>query len=338
MATLTSPPAADGSGPAADPTTGRGASARSRRRPAVPWWGRLQIGVPALVLAVFFLGPFLLMVRASFYRRVQGGFYEPAFVLESWSRLGTRFYLERALFSLEICLLAAAVTVVVAFPFTWFLTRMGRRTQVPLLIMLLAALTLSEVIVAFAWDLILGRASGVSNIAVWLGLMSEPRAWTPGYWAVLAGLSYIAFPYCVLTLYPGVSRIDRELTEAAETLGASPARSFWTVVVPLSRLNLIAGFLLVFVFTLGSFIVAQVLGRPEHWTLSVFISDQATFNSNVPFAAVMAIFLTVVSLAIVVATTWLGSRQAGQATEATVGGTTGGEVTVGGTTGGEVTG
>lgn len=113
------------------------------------------------------------------------------------------------------------------------------------------------------------------------------------------GLCYIAFPYCVLTLYPPLSRLDREVTEAAETLGASAWRTFWTVVVPISRPVIAAGFLLVFVFTLGSYLISAILGRPEHWTLSVFISDKASFNANVPFAAAMALFLTILSLGVV---------------------------------------
>ena len=129
--------------------------------------------------------------------------------------------------------------------------------------------------------------------------MDEPRAYQPGFLAVLLGLSYIAFPFCVLTLYPPLSRLDREVTEAAQTLGASPWKTFRTVVLPIMRPTLVAGFLLVFVFTLGSYLIASILGRPEHWTLSVFISDQASFNANVPFAAAMALFLTVLSLVVV---------------------------------------
>jgi hypothetical protein len=87
------------------------------------------------------------------------------------------------------------------------------------------------VIVGFTWSVLLGRAAGLSNIMVWLGLMDEARAYQPGFLAVLLGLCYIAFPYCVLTLYPSLSRLDREVTEAAQTLGASPWRTFWTVVV-----------------------------------------------------------------------------------------------------------
>jgi putative spermidine/putrescine transport system permease protein len=130
---------------------------------------------------------------------------------------------------------------------------------------------------------------------------------------VMLGLCYIAFPYCVLTLYPPLTRLDPEVTEAAQTLGASPWRTFRTVVIPIGRPSLLAAFLLAFIFTLGSYLIAAILGRPEHWTLSVFISDQATFNANVPFAAAMAMFLTVVSLGLVALVTVVETRTRGQA-------------------------
>lgn len=273
------------------------------------WAQRPLYLVPALVLVVFFVVPFGLMLATSFYRRVQGGFYEPAFTTASWERLASDFYVGRTLYSIRVCLIVAAITTTIAFPFTWFLTRMRSRGQVTLLVMILAALTLSEVIVAFSWDLILGRASGITNILVSVGLMDEPRALTPGLGAVVAGLAYIAFPYCVITLFPSLKRIDHELTDAAGTLGASPARTFGTVVMPLARSSVLAAFLLVFVFTLGSYIIAQVLGRPEHWTLSVFISDQALFNANVPFASAMAMLLTTISLAVVGGVSFAASRR-----------------------------
>ena len=283
---------------------------RAPRREPLGWGQRALVLVPALVLVTFFCVPFVLMLATSFYRRISGGFYEPALVLDSWSRLVSDFYLGRTLYSIRVCLLVAAITTAAAFPFTWFLTRMRSRWQVSLLVMILAALTLSEVIVAFSWNLILGRASGITNLFVWAGLMSEPKALTPGLSAVVAGLAYIAFPYCVITLFPSLKRIDRELTDAAGTLGASPAHTFRTVVVPLARTSVVAAFLLVFVFTLGSYIIAQVLGRPEHWTLSVFISDQALFNANVPFAAAMAMLLTVISIVVVGGVSLTGARRA----------------------------
>jgi putative spermidine/putrescine transport system permease protein len=260
------------------------------------------------MLLIFFLIPFGIMVATSFYHRVEGGFYVPGFELDSWQRLFKGVFLDRTVFSIWISLLAGAVCIAVAFPFTYFLTRMRRRPHVTLLIVVMSALSLSEVIVAFSWSVLLGRAAGLSNILVWLGLMGEARAYQPGFGAVLLGLCYIAFPYCVLTLYPQLTRLDPEITEAAQTLGASPWRTFWTVVVPIARPIIVAGFLLVFVFTLGSYLISAFLGRPEHWTLSVFISDQASFNANVPFAAAMAIFLTLLSLVVVAVVGVIESR------------------------------
>lgn len=268
----------------------------------------LVLALPVTFLLIFFVAPFATMVAASFYHRVSGAFYTPAFELDSWRRLFTHVFLERTVFSLVVSLIAGAVCVLIAFPFTYFLTRMRRRAHVGLLVLVLSALSLSEVIVGFTWSVLLGRSAGISNILVWLGLMREPEAYWPGLPAVLLGLCYIAFPYCVLTLYPSLSRLDRELTEAAETMGASPARSFWTVVVPICRPIIMAGFLLVFVFTLGSYLIASILGRPEHATLSVFISDQVSFNANVPFASAMAIFLTALALGIVALVTLIESR------------------------------
>jgi putative spermidine/putrescine transport system permease protein len=255
------------------------------------------LAFPVAMLVVFFLIPFGIMVATSFYHRVPGAFYTPAFELANYQRLLKPVFLERALFSIWICLLAGVVCIAIGFPFTYFLTRMRRHAHVALLIVVLSALSLSEVIVAFTWYILLGRASGVSNILVWIGLMNEPTAYQPSFEAVLLGLCYIAFPYCILTLYPQLTRLDPEITEAAQTLGASPWRTF-----------VVAGFLLVFVFTLGSYLIADFLGRPEHWTLSVFIANQASANANVPFAAAMAIFLTLLSLIVVAVVGLIESR------------------------------
>jgi putative spermidine/putrescine transport system permease protein len=92
-------------------------------------------------------------------------------------------------------------------------------------------------------------------------------------------------------------------------LGASPLRSFFDVVVPVLRNSIISALIMVFVFNLGAYVLPQVLGRPQHWTLSVLITDQAIFQSNLPFAAAMAIFLMLVSLALIGLTLMLGQRK-----------------------------
>jgi len=189
--------------------------------------------------------------------------------------------------------------VAVGFPFTYFITRMPRKAQVVWLVILVSVLSLSAVIVAFAWSIMLSQTAGVSNFFVWLGLMDKPVSWSPGFWALTCGMCYIAFPYTVLVLYPPLSRLDPHLPEAAQTLGASPVTTFFTVVVGSLRSAIVATLIMVFAFTLGTYLIPQILGRPQHWTLSVLITDEAIYRSNLPFAAAMSVFFMVVSLALV---------------------------------------
>ncbi|MBP2306659.1 ABC transporter permease subunit [Azospirillum melinis] len=254
---------------------------------------------PALMLVVFFVIPFGLMIAVSVARRIPGGFYEPDLVLANYERFLSAFFGGVLSFSLELAALVAVVAVGIGFPFTYRLARLPRAAQVRWLVFLLSILSLSEVIIGFAWSTLLSRTAGITNLLVAVGLMAEPQSLSPSFGALLAGMVYQAFPYTVLVLYPALARLDPALVEASRTLGASPLKAFFTVVVPAQRNTIVATLIMAFVFALGSYLLPQLLGRPQHWTLSVLITDQAIYQSNMPFAAAMAVFLVLVSLALV---------------------------------------
>jgi putative spermidine/putrescine transport system permease protein len=174
---------------------------------------------------------------------------------------------------------------------------------------MLALLSLSEAILGFAWSSLLSRTAGISNLFVWLGMVEKPFSMSPSLGAVLAGVSYIAMPYAVLVLYPILSRVDPDIEAAARTLGASPLRTFLGVLVPMHRAAIITTFLMIFVFTLGSYLIPQILGRPTNWTLSVQITDQALLQSNLPFAAALSVFLVLVTLLLVLTILLVGRRE-----------------------------
>jgi putative spermidine/putrescine transport system permease protein len=270
----------------------------------------LPVAFPAAMLAVFFGVPFGIMVAISFFRRVQGGFYEPDFVLANYGRFLSVFFGSVLGFSLELAALVAVICVAIGTPFTYLLTRMPRRWQIGWLVGLLAILALSEVIIGFAWSTLLSRTAGITNLLAAVGLVREAWSLSPSFGAVLTGMVYQAFPYTVLVLFAPVSRLDPSIVEAARTLGASPVRAFFNLVIPTLRNAILATIILVFVFALGSYLLPQLLGRPQHWTLSVLITDQAIYQSNLPFAAAMAVFLVLISLSLVGLATLLARREA----------------------------
>ncbi|GLR80948.1 ABC transporter permease (plasmid) [Azospirillum oryzae] len=264
---------------------------------------------PALMLVVFFVIPFGLMIAVSVARRIPGGFYEPDLVLANYERFLSAFFGGVLSFSLELAALVAVVAVGIGFPFTYRLARLPRAAQVRWLVFLLSILSLSEVIIGFAWSTLLSRTAGITNLLVAVGLMAEPQSLSPSFGALLAGMVYQAFPYTVLVLYPALARLDPALVEASRTLGASPLKAFFTVVVPTQRNTIVATLIMAFVFALGSYLLPQLLGRPQHWTLSVLITDQAIYQSNMPFAAAMAVFLVLVSLALVGLSLLIGRKE-----------------------------
>lgn len=264
---------------------------------------------PALMLIVFFVVPFSTMIAVSFFKRNPSGFYTPDFVLDNYARFLSMFFGGVLGFSLMLAVLVAVCCVCIAFPFTYLLTRRPRRVQTLWLVGLLSVLSLSEVIIGFAWSTLFSRTAGITNLFVAIGLMDKPVALLPTFGAVLTGMVYQALPYTILVLYPALVRLDPTLLEAARTLGASPIRAFFNVVAPALRNTIVATLIMVFVFALGSYLLPQILGRPQHWTLSVLITDQAIYQSNMPFAAAMAVFLVLISLALVGLTLLVGRRE-----------------------------
>ncbi|MBZ8117068.1 ABC transporter permease [Roseovarius sp. LXJ103] len=259
----------------------------------------------SVMIGTFFAVPFALILLTSVSTPDDALDYVYAFDLQHFERFATWFYIERALFSAGLCALIAVLSLLIAFPFTYMLTGFGPRAQNTWLIYILAQLSLSEVLIAFSWQILLSRTSGLANILVWLGLAEKSFSMAPSAGAVLAALVYLAVPFSVLLLFPALSRLDKSLIEAARTLGASPLRTFFTVVIPVTRSAIISSGVTIFVLTLGAIIVPQVLGRRQHWTLSVLITDQAIFNFNMSFASALAMVLLVLSASVIFAVTKL---------------------------------
>ncbi len=280
-----------------------------RREPARTLADYTPLFFPALMLIVFFVVPFSIMIAVSFFKRNPSGFYTPDFVFDNYARFLTAFFGSVLGFSLLLAILVAVCCVVIAFPFTYLLTKRPRAVQTLWLVGLLSVLSLSEVIIGFAWSTLFSRTAGITNLFVAIGLMKEPVALLPSFWAVLTGMVYQALPYTILVLYPALVRLDPTLLEAARTLGASPVRAFFNVVTPALRNTIVATLIMVFVFALGSYLLPQILGRPSNWTLSVLITDQAIYQSNMPFAAAMAVFLVLISLALVGLTLLVGRKE-----------------------------
>ncbi|MEL6331201.1 MAG: ABC transporter permease [Cyanobacteria bacterium J06633_23] len=159
------------------------------------------------------------------------------------------------------------------FPVAYWLALMApKRWRNLLLVLFILPLWTSSLLRTYAWITLL-RSSGVINLVLTtLGLPPQGLMNTP--WAVYVGMTYSFLPYMVLILYASLERLDLQLLEAAADLGANPRLAFWRVTVPQTLPGIAAGCLLVFVTSLGDFVVPTLLGGPNSMTISQLIYNQ----------------------------------------------------------------
>ncbi|MDP8983777.1 MAG: ABC transporter permease subunit [Pseudomonadota bacterium] len=262
-----------------------GAARRSRSRVAA------LLAWPTLALTGLVAVPFGLLVRISLASPDPSGMWTGAVTLDAYRDLLDGAFVRNLLYSLGLALLVAVASVAVGFSLTYFITRMRRQLQVVWLVFLLTTLSLSDVLIAFSWQVMLSKRAGLSNLFALMGMMDRPRSLAPNGAAVISNLIYLALPFTVLVLYPALSRLDSSLIEAARTLGATPYVAFRSVVVPASKRPLIVALVMSSVLTLGAYVAPIVLGKPEGWTVAVLIGNTALAGRNIPRAAAMALCL-----------------------------------------------
>ena len=278
---------------------------QERRRAYVALW----LAWPTLALVGMVAIPFILLLRISLAAPDPSGLWRSVLTLDAYGGLLNREFAGALAYSLGVALLVAAITVALGFPLTYLITRMKRRGQVVWLVFLLVSLSLSDVLNAFSWQLMLSKHGGLVGLLVLLGILSHPESLTPSNGAVWASLVYGILPFTVMTLYPSLSQLAPEVVEAARTLGASPPRAFRTVVIPMTRRPVLAAFVISTVLTLGAYISPLVLGRPQSWTLAVLIGNAALAGHDIPRAAAMSVLLLSAVASLAAGTVWVARQR-----------------------------
>jgi putative spermidine/putrescine transport system permease protein len=251
----------------------------------------LVLLLPGLFLVAFCITPVALLLQISLAHRDPGALWSAGLELTQYRRLGDSVFLRVAGYSLLLAAGAALLTVGLAFPSAYFISRMRRRAQVAWLVFLLGALSLSEVLIVFAFQVLLSSSGVLVKALLGLQLLDVPQSLYPNLGAMLTCLVYLVLPYVILFLYPAASQLDDEMPQAAATMGASPMGAFLRVTTPLMRIPLLTAAALVAVFTVSSYLTALVLGRPEDWTVGVHLSNTALDAGDMPLAAAQAVAL-----------------------------------------------
>jgi spermidine/putrescine transport system permease protein len=284
----------------------------------------LPLLLPAwLVLGVFFLVPLVLMLGVSFAQRGTYGGIEPVGDLGEYLRSGAflanyarslgEVYLGIGWRSLWMAVLTTALCLAVSFPIAYYLAILSpRRWKGLLLGLVVVPFWTSFLIRTYAWMFIL-RTEGLLNLALGAtGLAHHSLELLYTQTAVMIGLVYGELPFMILPLYASLEKLDRSLLEAASDLGAGSVSSFWRVTVPLSLPGIAAGTVLVFIPSLGQFVVSDLLGGARSMLLGNLIQNQFAVARNKPFGSALAFELTAAVLLLLLGYAVFARRRGGE--------------------------
>ena len=281
---------------------------------------RFVIGVPYVWLVAFFLLPFLILLYISFVDMgsdihpfkpiwdTQTGVlklkYENYWSIFRTGEGGVLFqtvYVEAYLRSIWYALCTALLCLFFGYPFAYFMARSAPGIRPALVMMVMLPFWTSFLLRVYAWKGILADQGVLNRLLVATGIIDEPIQMLYTNVSMLVGMTYVYLPFMVLPLYANLVKMDFRLLEAAYDLGASPLRAFWLVTVPLSKAGIVAGFMLVFIPSVGEFVIPSLLGGPENLMIGRVVWDEMFTSNNWPRAtalAVVMIGLIVVPLAV----------------------------------------
>lgn len=254
----------------------------------------------ALYVVALLLLPGILLVWLSFHEHDPVRGYKDALTLHNYVQLvSTSVYVDSLLGTFRFAAIVTLLSLVLGYPVAYFLARSGSYFVPLATAVVVIPLFVSVVVRSFGWLVLLGREGTINNLLVAMGVVSEPvqLLYTEG--AVAMGLVHILVPLMILPVASVLRGIDRSLDDAARSLGASNARVFLTVVLPLSLPGVAAGTTLVFAHVIAAFVLPALIGSDRVKLMATMIYQQVMVVGNVPLGAALGVVMVVVTFALI---------------------------------------
>ena len=267
----------------------------------------LLLTTPAVLLFTLLLvGPLGFLVGVSLLPSAPAAELSGAMSLATYGELGDPYIVGIMLRTLRIAGLTTAFCLVLGYPLAISVARARGLSRTLQMVLVISPLFVSVVVRAYGWILVLGNRGLVNSALVRLGVLDEPARLLNTEAAVIIGLVEALLPFMVLSLAAVLERQDPALEEAARGLGDSAFGTFVRVTLPMSRSGALAGSLLVFMVSMGSFATPALLGGSQVRLMVTEIYTQVTSVFNWPLGAALSIALLAVSLAVIAAASRFG--------------------------------
>ncbi|MBU9824447.1 putrescine ABC transporter permease PotH [Rahnella aquatilis] len=265
---------------------------------------KLVILLPLMWFLLLFLLPFLIVFKISFAEMARA--IPPYTDLVTWSDgmldialnianyIGLTqdpLYIDAYLQSLQVAAVSTLLCLLIGYPLAWAVAHSRTSTRNILLLLVILPSWTSFLIRVYAWIGILKDNGVLNNVLLWLHVIDQPLVILHTNLAVYIGIVYSYLPFMVLPIYTALTRMDYSLVEAAQDLGARPMKTFFKVIMPLTKGGIIAGSMLVFIPAVGEYVIPELLGGPDSNMIGRVLWQEFFNNRDWPVASAVAVVM-----------------------------------------------
>jgi putrescine transport system permease protein len=279
------------------------------------WIGKpMVVAVPMLWLLLFFLVPFVIVLKISFSDTVIA--QPPYTPLWEWAEeFGSRtlivkahlrgytelftnsLYISSLLYSFKVAAVSTLYCLLLGYPMALAIARAAPARRNLFLMLVILPFWTSFLLRVYAWMGLLSNNGVINNVLQALGVTHEPITLMHTDFSVYIGIVYSYLPFMILPLYTNLEKHDVTLLEAAADLGSRPWKAFLRITLPLSMPGIIAGSMLVFIPAVGEFVIPSLLGRPDQLMIGRLLYDKffATLDWSLASAVAIGMLLLLVA-------------------------------------------
>ena len=289
---------------------------KRRKRPGA----RFVIGVPFMWLFLLVLIPFFIVFKISFAETAytippftplfdEGGKlhlvyqnYQDIFA-DFWSSLGAmlnpfddgnqgdNIYLLTYWLSIKTALMTTAICLLLGYPMAYAISRANPSIRNGLLLAIMLPFWTSFLLRVYAWMGLLSNNGIINNLLLKWEIIKEPLDLFYNSFSLVLVMVYAYLPFMILPLYTQLVKLDKRLLEAAADLGAHPIKAFLTITLPMSKSGIIAGSMLVFIPSVGEYVIPELVGGPDNLMIGKVLWQAFSDQNNWPLAAAIAVVM-----------------------------------------------
>ncbi|WP_377866407.1 spermidine/putrescine ABC transporter permease PotB [Bacillus sp. R86525] len=250
-------------------------------------------------LLLFFLVPLVFVLGFAFMQRGAYGTVEMKFTLDNIVRVFDPLYMGTLWETVKIAVITTVLCLLIGYPFAYTITIVDRKYRSILLLLATIPFWINFLVRSYAWIVILRSQGLVNTLLLKLGIISEPLNLLYNTPSVILGMVYSLLPFMILPVYAAIEQLDKRKLEAAYDLGATPVKAFWNVTVPMTMSGIVTGSILVFVSSIGMFVVSDVMGGSKVALIGNVIQNQFLGSRDWPFGSALSMIVVLFSVLLI---------------------------------------